>query len=165
MNPTPDQAHTEDTVANAEGSPQPGDLIPELTWVPSEIQLFRYSAATWNGHRIHYDQSYARSEGYPGVLVQSHLHGAMLTRLFTDWISGRGHLRRLSVSVRRYAVPGDVLVCRGTVTAVTNDAATGTTRVDIDLEEARPSDFTVCAIGKAQVEFPGTTGSGEDGPA
>lgn len=125
-------------------TPQVGDVLPPLTHVPSEIQLFRYSAVTWNSHRIHYDQAYARSEGYPNVLVQSHLHGAFLTRLCTDWVAGRGVVRTLSVSVRHYAVPGDVLVCRGTVTAVSGQ------RVAVDLREVRESDGTVCAHGKAE---------------
>lgn len=135
-----------------------GDRVPEHEWVPTEVQLFRYSAATWNSHRIHYDQAYARSEGYPDVLVQSHLHGAMLTRLCTDWLAagrlnGRGKLRTLSVAVRRYAVPGDVLLCRGTVTAVTSDPGTGAEVADLDLEEVRPADGTVCATGKARIEI------------
>ena len=37
-----------------------------------EVTLFRYSAITFNGHRIHYDANYCREEGYPGLVV----HGA-----------------------------------------------------------------------------------------
>ena len=40
--------------------------------------LFRYSALTFNGHRIHYDQAYARNEeGYPGLVV----HGPLIATL------------------------------------------------------------------------------------
>ena len=138
-------------IVTADGTPRPGDRIPEQTTIPSEVQLFRYSAATWNSHRIHYDQGYARGEGYPAVLVQSHLHGAFLTRLCTDWLRGNGFIRRLSVSVRRFAVPGDVLVCRGEVTASRRAPAAGGTWVDLDLEEVRPVDGAVCALGSAQV--------------
>jgi 3-methylfumaryl-CoA hydratase len=38
------------------------------------VTLFRFSAATWNSHRIHYDRDYASSEGYPGLVV----HGPLL---------------------------------------------------------------------------------------
>jgi acyl dehydratase len=157
MTVTSMQEHGEGRFITADANPRPGDRIADLTWVPSEVQLFRYSAVTWNAHRIHYDQSYARGEGYPSVLVQSHLHGALLTRLCTDWVQGHGYLQRLSVSVRRYAVPGDVLVCRGTVSAVHNDPLTGGTRVDLELEELRPADSSVCAAGQAQIVLlPGT---------
>ncbi|KAJ2439940.1 hypothetical protein GGF42_007790 [Coemansia sp. RSA 2424] len=46
---------------------------------PTEIFLFRYSALTWNSHRIHYDSPYARSvEGHPGLLVHGPLTCTML---------------------------------------------------------------------------------------
>lgn len=44
-------------------------------------QLFRYSALTFNGHRIHYDEAYARDvEGYDGLVV----HGPLLAHLLMD---------------------------------------------------------------------------------
>ncbi len=49
--------------------------------VPDEVLLFRYSALTYNGHRIHYDLAYAREvEGYPGLVV----HGPLLATLMLD---------------------------------------------------------------------------------
>ena len=40
---------------------------------------FRYSAITFNGHRIHYDLPYAeRTEGYPGLVVQGPMQAALL---------------------------------------------------------------------------------------
>jgi 3-methylfumaryl-CoA hydratase len=48
-------------------------------WVPTTTELFRYSASTFNAHRIHYDRPYAsEEEGYPDLLV----HGPLIaTRL------------------------------------------------------------------------------------
>jgi 3-methylfumaryl-CoA hydratase len=46
----------------------------ERRLVPDPVMLFRYSAITFNGHRIHYDQPYAtRVELYPGIVVQAPL--------------------------------------------------------------------------------------------
>jgi 3-methylfumaryl-CoA hydratase len=73
-------------------APQPGDPVPapqaaeqgapwqrELT--PDEVMLFRYSALTFNGHRIHYDRSYVTGvEGYPGLIV----HGPLIATLLVD---------------------------------------------------------------------------------
>ena len=43
--------------------------------------LFRYSALTFNGHRIHYDRSYVTEvEGYPGLIV----HGPLIATLLMD---------------------------------------------------------------------------------
>jgi len=48
-------------------------------WLPGAIDLFRYSAATFNGHRIHYDLPYATAdEGYPGLVVQGPLTATRL---------------------------------------------------------------------------------------
>ena len=50
------------------------------TITPDPVQLFRYSALTFNGHRIHYDRDYAHEEGYPGLVV----HGPLIATLLVD---------------------------------------------------------------------------------
>ena len=51
-------------------------------WAPNPVDLFRYSAATYNSHRIHYDQSYVREEeGYPDLVVQGPFTAAKLCDL------------------------------------------------------------------------------------
>ena len=70
----------------------PGDVVPTPTaapahgqWerriVPDDVLLFRYSALTFNGHRIHYDRKYVTEvEGYPGLVV----HGPLIATLLMD---------------------------------------------------------------------------------
>ena len=86
------------------GTLQAGTALAPVAYETSTVQVFRYSAATWNTHRIHYDREYARAEGYPDVLVQSHLHGALLARYATGWAGEEGRLTELALRVRRYAV-------------------------------------------------------------
>jgi 3-methylfumaryl-CoA hydratase len=71
---------------------QPGDPAPapqaaprQAAWsreiVPDDVLLFRYSALTFNGHRIHYDRKYVTEvEGYPGLIV----HGPLIATLIVD---------------------------------------------------------------------------------
>jgi 3-methylfumaryl-CoA hydratase len=60
----------------------PGDCMWERTVRPDDALLFRYSALTFNGHRIHYDRRYATEvEGYPGLVVHGPLIAAMLLEL------------------------------------------------------------------------------------
>jgi len=73
-------------------APAPGDAAPVPTpapqdaafsrrIVPDATLLFRYSALTFNGHRIHYDRSYVTEvEGYPGLIV----HGPLIATLLLD---------------------------------------------------------------------------------
>ena len=50
---------------------------------PSDVLLFRYSALTFNGHRIHYDRQYVTQvEGYPGLIV----HGPLIATLLVDLV-------------------------------------------------------------------------------
>ena len=58
----------------------------ERRWVPDDVLLFRYSALTFNGHRIHYDRRYVTEvEGYPGLIV----HGPLLATLLLDLLRQR----------------------------------------------------------------------------
>ena len=50
------------------------------------VLLFRYSALTYNAHRIHYDRDYARAEGYPGLVV----HGPLQALLMAELARSRG---------------------------------------------------------------------------
>ncbi len=72
---------------------KPGDIDPppvaaergewRRTIVPDDVLLFRYSALTFNGHRIHYDRKYVTGvEGYPGLIV----HGPLIATLLMDLV-------------------------------------------------------------------------------
>ena len=69
--------------------------------VPDDVLLFRYSALTFNSHRIHYDRRYVTQvEGYPGLVV----HGPLLATLLVDLLRRHGvgeTLRRFEFRARR----------------------------------------------------------------
>jgi len=67
---------------------RPLDIDPdwEKSTKPDSVQLFRFSALTFNAHRIHYDQDYARNEqGYPNVMA----HGQLLLLLALEAFRSR----------------------------------------------------------------------------
>jgi hydroxyacyl-ACP dehydratase HTD2-like protein with hotdog domain len=130
---------------------QEGMEIPALVKQPTQVALFRFSAVTWNAHRIHYDRDYAASEGYPDVLVQGHLHGAYLTQMLLDWIGPGGVLTRFQWSNRRPAFPGDTLTCRGRVTQVYRDGERNLVDCEIWEENQKGE---ICAPGAATVALP-----------
>jgi hydroxyacyl-ACP dehydratase HTD2-like protein with hotdog domain len=129
-----------------------GEQIPTLTVTVDETQLFFFSAATYNGHRIHYDKEWARTvEGYDDVLVQGPLQAALLARAIGDWIGGRGRLVSFGVQNRAVAYPGQELSFGGTVTGKRfTDKHAGL--VDLDLAGRRGD--TVLMPGTATVELP-----------
>jgi 3-methylfumaryl-CoA hydratase len=89
-------------------APRPGDVPPApqpapggAGWqreiVPDEVLLFRYSALTFNGHRIHYDRKYVTEvEGYPGLIV----HGPLIATLLMDLL--RRHAPAAEVAAFRF---------------------------------------------------------------
>jgi 3-methylfumaryl-CoA hydratase len=93
----PDAAITEFHDIVFREAPKPGDVAPpakaapkgarwEQKWVPDDVLLFRYSALTFNNHRIHYDRRYVTEvEGYPGLVV----HGPLIATLLLDLLRHR----------------------------------------------------------------------------
>jgi 3-methylfumaryl-CoA hydratase len=84
-------------------APRDGPLTPDpslaqnAAWSmqisPDDVLLFRYSALTFNGHRIHYDRRYVTQvEGYPGLVV----HGPLVATLLVDLL--RRHMPQAIVS-------------------------------------------------------------------
>jgi hydroxyacyl-ACP dehydratase HTD2-like protein with hotdog domain len=129
----------------------PGDALPTLTVTVDERQLFFFSAATYNGHRIHYDKDWARTvEGYDDVIVQGPLQAALLARAVTDWIGGRGRLVEYAAQNRAIAFTGEELSFGGSVTG--KRLADNVGLVDLDITGRR--DDTVLMPGTATVALP-----------
>jgi 3-methylfumaryl-CoA hydratase len=88
----------------APGATPPPEKAPEgAVWRrevrPDPVLLFRYSALTFNGHRIHYDYPYVtKVEGYPGLIV----HGPLIATLLLDLLTheGRAAVRQFSFRAR-----------------------------------------------------------------
>ncbi|WP_019140948.1 FAS1-like dehydratase domain-containing protein [Noviherbaspirillum massiliense] len=74
-----DNPKPEDPVAEPPAAPAEAAWSRVIT--PDDVLLFRYSALTFNGHRIHYDRRYVTEvEGYPGLIV----HGPLIATLLVD---------------------------------------------------------------------------------
>jgi hydroxyacyl-ACP dehydratase HTD2-like protein with hotdog domain len=130
---------------------QPGDTLPTLTVTPDERQLFFFSAATYNGHRIHYDKDWARTvESYDDVIVQGPLQAALLARAVTDWIGGLGRLVEYSVQNRAVALAGQELTFGGSVTGKRLSDNVGL----VDLDIAGRRDGSLVMPGTARVALP-----------
>jgi 3-methylfumaryl-CoA hydratase len=96
-----DEQHTVFREAVPRGAPSgvprheapPSDTQWQRTIVPDPVSLFRYSALTFNPHRIHYDRGYAMGvEGYPGLVV----HGPFAQQCLLDLL--RDHVGAASIA-------------------------------------------------------------------
>ena len=122
-------------------TPEPPAPGPVLDLPVDERLLFRFSALTYNAHRIHYDLAWCRQEGYDGIVV----HGPLLALMMGE------HMRRSGVDLRgrtfgyRFLSP---LTGAQTVTVV--PGADGLDRG----AEARGASGTVAAAATLQVATP-----------
>ncbi len=114
----------------------------------SRAQLFLYSAATHNPHRIHYDRDYAATEGHADIIVHGPLQGAWLSQYVTDWAGPRGRMLTLTWQNRRSALPEHDYVFRGIVRDVEGDV------VHLEVWAEDGGDGTVLMPGTATVRLP-----------
>lgn len=100
-------AEAAEAAAAGERAAQPARWTRRLQ--PDPPLLFRYSALTYNGHRIHYDREYAtRVEHYPALVV----HGPLIATLLLDLAARacpQAHPSRFSFRARRPAFDGEPL--------------------------------------------------------
>ena len=99
------------------GTPAPTDAAwSETTHLPAAL-VFRFSAVTWNAHRIHYDADYARDvEGYPATVQ----NGGLTMQLLLDTAARRAPGRRLTHGTARLTRPihvGDTITLAGSAIA------------------------------------------------
>lgn len=130
---------------------QVGDNLPELVKRPTTIMLFRFSAVTWNAHRVHYDESFARSDSHPDVLVQATMHGAFLLQMLRNFAGSKGEITEIDYQNRSRALAGDTLTCGGRITAI--EVETGI--VDCVIWERNQEDRD-CVLGSARLKLPRT---------
>jgi len=143
VKPKPAQRYYEDV--------RPGDeLGPEYEPV-DPVQMFQFSAATFNPHRIHYDKDWATEvEGYPDTVVQGPLQLAVLARLVTNWAGGRGWLLEYRVQNRTSAYQGSTLELRGEVVSKRIEQDSGLVELSLECR----CDGQLLVPGSALVRLP-----------
>jgi hydroxyacyl-ACP dehydratase HTD2-like protein with hotdog domain len=124
-----------------------GDELEPRVRNASRAQLFQFSAATHNPHRIHYDRDYARVEGHEDILVHGPLQDAWLHQFVREWAGPRGRVLSLGFQNRGRAFAERDLTFRGRVSAVEADVVT---------LEIREEDDTGAVLmpGSARVRLP-----------
>jgi 3-methylfumaryl-CoA hydratase len=134
----------------ASAVPTPPQSVPaSAAWhrrlVPDDVLLFRYSALTFNSHRIHYDRRYVTEvEGYPGLVV----HGPLVATLLLDLLhrhDSAAQLSRFSFQALRPVFDGQALTLCGETAADGRSVrlwaqdAQGSLAMDATAVLARPS--------------------------
>ena len=107
-----------------------GEQLSGREYTPDNVQLMLYNAALWNGHRIHFDEPYAKNvEGYPGLVIAGPMLGDWLHQCVEEWLGEDGHIFSIDYSNRVATYIGDVLTAGGEITALRPEAR----EVEIDV--------------------------------
>lgn len=127
------------TPAPATGSlPAPPGGAWARTVTPDPVMLFRYSALTFNGHRIHYDREYARDvEGYPGLVV----HGPLTASFMAELLRVHAGRRVAAFAFRARGPLFDLAPFQ--VQATASDAAVALAAIGSDGQTAMTGDATL----------------------
>ena len=134
----------------------------EITPLRKGIDLTRmvfYAAATWDFHRYHYDDDYARRLGFPRAFVDGQMLGAYLAQMLSDWSGDPGAIGKLGFRYKGFAFPGDVLTCKGRVTGKSDDDSNPL--IDCELWIDNQVGETVLSPGHATLTLPLKWGVGD----
>jgi len=126
-----------------------GDALPERAYTATEVSLFLYNAAIWNGHRIHYDAPYTTNvERHPAVVIDGPLQGDWLSQCVLNWLGDDGALLSFGYSNRRAAYIGETLTAIGEIVSKDEDARTVGVKLGIRNEKG-----DIIAPGEAVARF------------
>jgi hydroxyacyl-ACP dehydratase HTD2-like protein with hotdog domain len=109
------------------------DTLEPLKHSVTPLQLFRYSAVTWNPHRIHFDEPYAREEGHQGIALHSHLRAALALRCVTEGLGPQWRVTKFSYRLRKPVYAPADLAYTALVTVAEGDT------VALEVAEQHPS--------------------------
>ena len=126
--------------------------LPSLAKHPDMLQLFMFSAITWDTHRTHWDIPYSVDvEKLPGILTHGHLQGSFLCQMLSDWIGPEGRLKSINYQNRANTIAGDKLTCKGRVTSKSEKDGADLVTCEVWVEK---QDGQVTTTGEATVELP-----------
>ena len=143
-----------------------GSEVPPLAKVATTLMLVKWAGARGDFNPLHYDDTFAASQGVGKLIVHGPLKRAWLIQLMTDWIGEEGFLKRFSCQFRAMDYPrpmkdlfnpqeGETWWCRGRVTGKHVEAGEHCVDCEIWIENGRGE---VTTPGHATVVLPSRAG-------
>jgi acyl dehydratase len=105
-----------------------GDAVTPFSRVVSQDQINAYADASGDHNPIHLDPEFAKSVGLPGTIAHGLLEMGILADAIAGWAGGSANLLSLSCRFSKPLLPGDTIICSGTVVGV-DDAGVATLEV------------------------------------
>ncbi len=129
-----------------------GQELPQLERLITLTSMVMYAAATWDFHRYHYDEGFAKTNGFAAPFVDGQMVGALMAKQIMDWAGPDAFLRRLSYRLRSMVYPGDRFISRARVTG--KRIEDGRTLAVCALDAHKADGTAVVSRATAAVELP-----------
>jgi acyl dehydratase len=95
-----------------------GDSVTPFSRTVTQEQINAYADASGDPNPIHLDPDFARSVGLPGTIAHGMLEMGILADAIASWAGGSANLIGLSCRFSKPLLPGDTIICTGTVVSV-----------------------------------------------
>jgi acyl dehydratase len=105
-----------------------GDSVTPFSMKVTQDQVNAYADASGDHNPIHLDAEFARSVGLPGTIAHGMLEMGILAEAIASWAGGNANLLSLSCRFSKPLLPGDTIICTGTVVSV-DDSGVATLEV------------------------------------
>src|SRR5579862_6716383 len=105
-----------------------GDSVTPMSRRVTQDQINAYADASGDHNPIHLDPDFARSVGLPGTIAHGLLEMGILADALASWAGGNANLLSLSCRFSKPLLPGDTIICTGTVVGV-DDSGVATLEV------------------------------------
>ena len=92
----------------------------EITGFSLEInatRVFLQVSGSQDYYPVHHDREFAQASGFDDVFLNTRFLQTALGRAISDWTGPEGRLKKFKMEMRRMISPGDIMTCRGKVTA------------------------------------------------
>ena len=112
-----------------------GDQVPPLERTITLVDMVAYAGATWDWHKLHYDQAYVAEKKLPGPIVDGQVYGALLVEMLQDWLGPQSFVHELEFTFRNLVFAGETLRCAGTVVEISADRLVAELSVVVGAED------------------------------
>ena len=108
-----------------------GDQVPVLTKHCTLTSMIAYAGATWDWHRLHYDQEYLESKGLKAPVVDGQVFGAFVVQAIQDWLGESAFISELDFRYAGLVFAEEYVQVSGEVTETSSTEVSISLKIDV----------------------------------
>ena len=108
-----------------------GDQVPALTKHCTLTSMIAYAGATWDWHRLHYDDDYLKSKGLSAPVVDGQVFGAYVVQAIQDWLGESAFISELDFRYAGLVFAEEHVQESGETTAVSASEVSLSLKIDV----------------------------------